>query len=115
MSQLLSYSLYSGPATQDSCLRNIGSRKSTGISEPGTLQRGGPTKTLFETREMMRLIAGGNLTSFHSVSVSVSAVGNTKQLTVPLECQLVCKSKLDLLLHAAQDVGHIANKLGTSA
>ena len=30
------------------------------------LQRDGPTKTLFETREITRLIIGGNLISFHS-------------------------------------------------
>ena len=30
------------------------------------LQRGGPTMALLETREIIRLIAGGNLIAFHS-------------------------------------------------
>jgi hypothetical protein len=35
-----------------------------------------------------------------------------KQHTVPLEFQLVFEGKLKLLLHAAQDVCEIADKLG---
>ena len=76
------------------------------------LQRSGPTKTLFETRETMRLIAGGNLTSFHSGTISVSAVERTKKRTVPLKSQLIFEGKLNLLLYVAQDVWQIADKLG---
>ena len=77
------------------------------------LQRVGPTKTLFETRETMRLINGGNMTSFHSGRISVSGVNHTKERTVPIESQLVLESKLKLLLYAAQDIGQITDKLGT--
>ena len=65
------------------------------------LQRFGPTKTLFDTRETMRLIIDGNLTSFHSGSISVLGVDHMKERTVPIELQLVFESKLNLLLYAA--------------
>jgi hypothetical protein len=73
----------------------------------------GPTKALFETRETMRLITAGALTSFHSGRVLVSTIKHREKRTVSLECQLVCESKLNLLLHIAQYVGQIANKLVT--
>ena len=59
----------------------------------------------------MRLIAGGNLTSFHSVRISVSYVQRTKKRTVAFECQLIFERQLNLLLDTAQDVGQIADKL----
>jgi len=74
-------------------------------------QRGGPTKTLFDTRDTIRLIVGGNLISFHSGRISVPYVNHTKKRTVPVECQLAFESQLDLLLYTTQDVGQIADKL----
>ena len=61
----------------------------------------------------MRLINGGNLTSFHSGRMSVLGVNHTEERTVPVELQLVLESKLSLLLYAAQDIGQITSKLGT--
>jgi len=60
----------------------------------------------------MRLITGGNLTSFHSGTISASAVERTKKRTVPLKSQLVFESKSNLLLYVAQYIGQIADKLG---
>jgi hypothetical protein len=76
------------------------------------LHRVGPTKTLFEARETMRLTTGGNLTSFHSGRISVSGVSHTKEHTVFVELQLGFEGKLNLLLYTAQDIGQIADKLG---
>src|SRR5258706_6828706 len=60
----------------------------------------------------MRLIAGGNLTSFHSEGISVSYVKHTnEEHTVLFESQFVSESQLNLLLHTAQDVWQIADKL----
>jgi hypothetical protein len=61
----------------------------------------------------MRLITGGNLTAFHSGRISVSGVSYTKEHTVFVELQLGFEGKLNLLLYTAQDIGHIADKLGT--
>src|SRR5258706_2450712 len=62
----------------------------------------------------MRLIAVGNLTSFHSGWISVSYVKHTnEERTVLFECQLIFESQLNLLLHTAQDVGQIADELRT--
>jgi len=49
----------------------------------------------------MRLIAGGNLTPFHSGTISVSAVERTMKRTVPLKSQLIFEGKLNLLLYVA--------------
>jgi len=59
----------------------------------------------------MRLITGGNLTSFHSWRISESGVNHPKERTVPVELQLIFECKLNLLLYTAQDVGQIADKL----
>ena len=61
----------------------------------------------------MRLIIGGNLTSFHSTRVLLSATKHTEKLTMPLECQFIFESKFDFLLYIPQNVGEIADKLGT--
>ena len=60
----------------------------------------------------MRLIVGAHLISFHSERILITAIRYRKNRTVPIECQLVLESKLELLLQAAQDVGQIADKLG---
>ena len=60
----------------------------------------------------MRLIVGGNFISFHSDRISITDIKHRETRTVPLESQLVLESELELLLHAAQNAGQIACKLG---